>query len=133
MAKSKKKKAILPKRIAGVKVPKTLRRGRAAKFLSSPVGIALLSDALVTAGAMLTKKEARPGSATRQFADHPLASLADLGAGAKLKGEHSAEALRGAFTAASVAFADALRNSADAVEATAGKKSPARTEPRAAH
>lgn len=112
----KKKAAVLPKRIAGVKVPKRLRKGRAGRFLASPLGVALLSEAAVAAGAVAAGKQAKPGSATRRFADHPLASLAHLADDAKLRGNESAEALREAFAAASAAFADTLRHSADALD-----------------
>jgi hypothetical protein len=43
MAKSK---ALLPKRVAGFKVPKTLRRGKFAKFLASPAGAAVMVAAI---------------------------------------------------------------------------------------
>lgn len=132
MSNKKNKKSLLPKRLGGVKVPRALRKGRAGRFLASPLGVALISDALVTAGVVAIGKEAKPGSAARRFADHPMASLAHLGDEARSKGEHSAEQLKAAFAAASAAFAEALRASADAIEPS-GKKSMPRAEPRAAH
>lgn len=132
MAKSgkKQKKAVLPKRIAGVKVPKALRKGRAGRFLASPLGVALVSEAVVAAGTVAAGKQARPGSATRRFADHPLASLSELAEDARVRGNESAAVLREAFAAASTAFADTLRHSADALDPK-GKKSPAREGARA--
>lgn len=124
------KKNTLPKRIAGVKVPKALRKGRAGRFLASPVGLALVSDAILAAGTVAAAKQAKPGSATRRLADHPLASLAQLRDDARQRGEESTEALRGAFAAASVAFADALRSSADTLD-PGPKKSRAREAARA--
>lgn len=123
------KKNTLPKRIAGVKVPKALRKGRAGRFLASPVGLALVSDAIL-AGAVAVGKQAKPGSAARKLADHPLAGLSQLRDDARQRGEESTEALRGAFAAASVAFADALRSSADALD-PGPKKSRAREAARA--
>lgn len=135
MAKNKKNKSALPKRIAGVKVPKALRKGRAGRFLASPLGVALVSEAVVAAGAVAAGRQTRPGSAARKFADHPLASLSHLTDDAKARGAESAEALRGAFAAASVAFADALRSSADALDPStpdpSTKKSSAREGARA--
>lgn len=132
MGKSKKKKqAILPKRIGGVKVPKGLRKGRAGRFLASPMGIALVSEAAVAAGAWAAGKQARPGSATRRFADHPLDSLSRLADDARLRGSASTEALREAFAAASAAFADTLRHSADVVDPASPKKAAAREAARA--
>ena len=127
---AKKKKSALPKRIAGMKVPKALRKGRAARFLASPAGIALLSEAAVAAGAVVAGKQAPKGSIARKLVDHPLAGLSDLTDDAKVRGKESAEALRGAFAAASVAFADALRSSADALD-PAPKKPTAREGARA--
>lgn len=132
MGKSKKKKqAVLPKRIAGVKVPKALRKGRAGRFLASPMGVALVSEAAVAAGAWAAGKQAKPGSAARRFADHPLASLSHLANDARLRGSASTEALREAFAAASAAFADTLRHSADALDPAPAKKAPAREAARA--
>lgn len=126
----KKNKTALPKRIAGVKVPKALRKGRAGRFLASPVGMALVSDAILAAGVAAVGTQAKLGSATRKFADHPLAGLTRLRDDARQRGEESTEALRGAFAAASVAFADALRSSADALD-PGPKKSRAREATRA--
>jgi hypothetical protein len=46
---SKRKKVKLPKRIAGVKVPKAARKGPVADFLNSSGGQVLLAEALVLA------------------------------------------------------------------------------------
>ena len=43
----------LPKKIAGVKVPKILRHGTATEFLNSPVGRFVLAEALIAAAAAL--------------------------------------------------------------------------------
>lgn len=131
MGKSKKKKpAFLPKRIAGVKVPKGLRKGRAGQFLASPLGVALVSEAAVAAGTWAASRQARPGSAARRFADHPLASLAHLAEDARVRGAASSEALHEAFAAASAAFTDTLHHSVEAHEAAA-KKASAREAARA--
>lgn len=135
MAKKNKKKDLLPRRIAGVKVPKALRRGRAAKFLRSPMGVDLISGILVTAGSAALARQAKPGSATRAFADHPLASIRHLAGDARDAGAASAETLKGAFAAAAQAFSDALLAASAAVEPTPAKKPAGRDSPtaRAAH
>ena len=46
----RKKKLKLPKRIAGVKIPKAVRKGPVADFLNSSGGQVLLAEALVLAG-----------------------------------------------------------------------------------
>lgn len=117
MAKKKKKqRSLLPKRIAGVKVPKALRKGRAAKFLASPLGVAILSDALLVAGAATVSHEAKHGSATRQLASRTREEMEDAAAAAKRRGEASTDALREAFAAASRAFAERLNRTAEAVD-----------------
>ncbi len=47
-----KSKPFLPKRIAGVKVPKSVRKGPLGQLLASRTGQALLGEAIVTAGAV---------------------------------------------------------------------------------
>ncbi len=64
----KKLKARLPKRIAGVKVPKALRKGPLGQFLGSPAGQAMIVDGLVQAGRALVKADGRPGEALKAFA-----------------------------------------------------------------
>ncbi|MBW8302675.1 MAG: hypothetical protein K0M78_01745, partial [Brevundimonas sp.] len=105
-----KKKSVLPKRIGGVKVPRALRKGRTGRFLASPLGVALMSDAIAAGVYALGKKQAGAGSATRKFADHPLACLSQRRDDAMAGGRESTQPLRDAFAAASVAFADALRS-----------------------
>jgi len=134
--KKNKKKDLLPKRIGGVKVPKALRRGRAARFLTSPMGVDLISGAIVAAAGAAAAKQARPGSATREFADHPLAGIRHLAGDAREGGQHGADTLKRAFAAAQQAFSDTLVNAAVAVEPA--KKATARgaastTAARAAH
>ena len=51
MAKSKKKsKSVIPKRIAGVKVPKKARKGRFGELLASRTGQAMIARAILVAG-----------------------------------------------------------------------------------
>lgn len=61
MAKHKSKGFRLPKRIAGVKIPKQLRKsGSLASVLESPMARQILADALIAAaGALATSRDAR--------------------------------------------------------------------------
>lgn len=43
---AKKNKSFLPKRIAGVKVPKSVRKGRFGELMASPAGLAAIAEAL---------------------------------------------------------------------------------------
>jgi hypothetical protein len=63
MAKTKK----VPKRIAGVKLPKNVRRGL-RELAASQNGRAVLVEALTAAGAALATVKAQPRSATRKVA-----------------------------------------------------------------
>jgi hypothetical protein len=59
MAKKKKKAARLPKRIAGVKIPKAVRKSGGALLgqVNTPLGRELIAAGLVAAGAALAKKD----------------------------------------------------------------------------
>ena len=43
---TKKTRSFLPKKIAGVKVPKSVRKGRFGELLASPTGQALIAEAV---------------------------------------------------------------------------------------
>jgi len=145
MSKKKKNKGLLPKKIAGRKVPKALRKGRMADFLASPIGIAILSDALVLAGGSLLGHESHRGSKTRRFLKHPMESLeaaADKASdgGSEIAGS-AAEASRrlaAAFAAGVKAFYETLSAEEDEVPTSytpepRRKASPTVGEPKAAH
>jgi hypothetical protein len=52
----------IPKRVAGVKIPKTVRKGPVAKFLNSSAGQVLLAEALVVVGGTLAAERSGSGS-----------------------------------------------------------------------
>ena len=102
MAKKKSKKGALPKRIAGVKVPKRLRRDLNG-LLGSKLGRSIVADALVAAGAAMVGTQAKKGSQTRRLLhDHPPAGASG---GALASGS---SALAFALGEASRSFIDAL-------------------------
>lgn len=104
MAKKKSKKGKLPKRIAGVKVPKQVRRGLEELFASKQ-GRKIVADTVFAAGAALVGTQARKKSATRAFLrEHgPDATAAPLGAMAS-----GTSALSFALGEASRSFIDVL-------------------------
>lgn len=79
MAKKAKKRNRLPKRIAGVKVPKALRRGQLGQLLASPVGQAILIESVVRMGEHMLSRESATGAALREAAGRPGAAAAGLG------------------------------------------------------
>ena len=81
------KKVKLPKRIAGVKVPKRVRKGPIGQFLCSNTGQAMIAEAIVLAGGALAAKRAtEPGSATNEFLSSSARQLKRAGRAAAGKG-----------------------------------------------
>ena len=58
---AKKKGKGLPKRIAGVKLPKAVRKGALGRMLASRTGQALIAEAIMAAGAVGVAKHAKDG------------------------------------------------------------------------
>ena len=68
------KKRKVPKRIAGVKVPKAIRKGPIGDFLSSSGGQVVLAEVLLTLAALYTARRFE-GRTTGEVLHHPLVSL----------------------------------------------------------
>jgi hypothetical protein len=105
---SKKRKASVPKRIGGVKVPKAVRRGL-KDLAASQSGKAVLTEALLAAGAVLAAHEAKPGSKTRRLAAKHAPEL-KAALAEELSGAKAAAAER--LQAATRTFTEALRTGA---------------------
>jgi hypothetical protein len=104
----------LPKRIAGVKVPKAVRKGALGDFLASKTGQALIAQALMAASAALVaKQQAEPGSATRKAGKGAKAAVKSAGDVVDASGGGTAAlapaTLAYAFTEAVHAFAASLK------------------------
>ena len=69
----------VPKRIAGVKIPKPIRKGGIGKFLNTTTGQVLLAEALFAAGQALMRKRSDPNSPTGEFLRHPVRQLRTAG------------------------------------------------------
>jgi hypothetical protein len=106
---AKKKAAAVPKRIGGVKIPKQLRRGRVAQVLASPVGVAILAEAIIQAGERVLGSQTRPGSAARRLAGGAKHAGEDAFTGASAGGSNLAFALGEAARS----FADAVHRGGD--------------------
>ena len=106
MAKKRKKNAI-PKRIGGVKVPKTVRRG-VRQFIGTQSGQVLAAEVMTALGAALAASQLKRGSAVRgELAKgRPGATGLDL-AGAAAS---TATALKFAIGEATRTFNEALHN-----------------------
>jgi hypothetical protein len=98
-----KKKFKVPKRIAGVKIPKSIRKGPIGTFINSPAGQVLVAEAiLVAAGAV---GGADPDSPTGQALRHPLKQLSRASRAVGQGRSHT----KGSDPENSERFADALR------------------------
>jgi len=107
------KKLKVPKRIAGVKVPRHLRWA-IRDLAKTQNGETVLTEALVAAAGLLAAHEAQPGSRTRQMVNRQ-APRAKAKAKAMVGRAAGWAASAGAFQEATRAFTDSLnRRSAEA-------------------
>jgi hypothetical protein len=122
MANGNKRAALLPKRIGGVKVPKSVRKGRFGELLASHTGQTLLAEAV--------EAEAPKGRAAVVVADPGLRSFADQVA-ERLRREDDPQA---ATAALAFVFGEAARRFISALDehqrkhAQTGEASAARAQ-----
>ena len=69
MSKSSKSKIKVPKRVAGVKIPKVVRKGPVVDFVNSSAGRLLIAEALTAAIAAFAVKRVDPATGQRLQAD----------------------------------------------------------------
>src|SRR5688572_25378605 len=62
----------VPKRIAGVKIPKTVRKGPVVDLLNSSGGQVLIAEALLLVAGSYAAKRVDPDSPVREFIHHPV-------------------------------------------------------------
>ena len=111
---AKKSKNLLPKKIAGVKVPKKVRQGRFGELLASPTGQAVIAEAIMAIGAVAGAKKVADSPEARD----KLGDVADSLKHAGKKAKHKASpALNGAIAyalgEAARSFSDALHRHGD--------------------
>ena len=101
------KKSLLPKRIAGVKVPKSVRKGRIGEAIASPTGQAVLAEVIMAAAN--TAKDAKDGPASRD-------TLVDVADRLRQVGDDKgAQAADDASDAIAYALGEAARTFVDAL------------------
>src|SRR5687768_13667400 len=111
------KRVKLPKRIAGVKVPKAVRKGPVVDFLSSSGGQVLLAEVLaVIAGAYAVKKT-DPDSPVGEFIRNPVKGAKKATRSMRTANGVAASRLSNAFSEAVQAFRRALSEDGAAYEA----------------
>jgi hypothetical protein len=118
------KKLKLPKRIAGVKIPKPVRKGPVGTFLNSSAGQMLIAEAILVAAGAIAVRGSDPHSRTGEAIRHPLQKVKRASRAAMHKGARA----KGAVADGSERLADALR---DGVAAFKASLENGRVEPRA--
>jgi hypothetical protein len=114
MAKAKLK---LPKRIAGVKIPKAVRKGPVGQFLNSSAGQLLVAEALIAAGGAFIAHEAEGGEKLKRIGR----SASDRSGDARQMLERGSARLSFAFGEGVRAFREALRDPGPGAREIAGK------------
>lgn len=127
----------LPKRVAGIKIPKVIRKGPLGEFLKSHAGQVILAEAIVATAAIFTASKADGESAVAEGLKHPVEGVERLGRAMALTTSDHSERLTQAFRTAGRAFREALhegyanvwqdRRDIGADEAPARKKSSGRS------
>jgi hypothetical protein len=105
---AKKKKSFLPKKIAGVKVPKSVRKGRFGELLASQRGRAILAEAMLAAGAVVGAKKAADSPKAKSFVGAAAERVQDAGHEVTDKTSAATGVLAYALGEAARSFAQAL-------------------------
>jgi hypothetical protein len=97
---SKKNKIKVPKKLAGVRIPKVVRQ-IANDVLSHPMGRVVVAEALVDATSGFIRNQAQQGSVTRKVVAHPIESAQSISHAAQSVGHAGANAASAIGTASS--------------------------------
>jgi hypothetical protein len=121
------KKLKLPKRIAGIKIPKTIRKGPVGDFMRSRAGQLVIAEALVAAAGVFTVRKADENLDAAQAAKHPGDSARRIVQSLTDSGADQTQRLTFALKEAARAFKAAMESGPES--APPGQESPAKTEP----
>jgi hypothetical protein len=102
-------KGVIPKKIAGVKVPKAVRSGRFGELLASKTGQAVIAQAILGAGAVATGFKAKDDPKVREAAKDAKHKVADTAGDAAGAAGDMTATLAFALGEAARSFADALK------------------------
>jgi hypothetical protein len=111
---AKKLKIKLPKRVAGVKIPKSVRKGPVGQFLNSGAGQVIVAQALVAAAGALAVSKTDPDSQIGNFIHHPVDTTRRAGRRAARTGADQAARVSYALREAAQAFREAMEAGAPA-------------------
>jgi hypothetical protein len=107
----------VPKRIAGVKIPKTVRKGPIVDFLNSSGGQVLIAEALLLAARSFAGKRVDPDSPVGEFINHPVEKAKE----AALSGKAAAQRAGNGASEASAKLAHAFEEGMRAFRAALGE------------
>ena len=107
--KSKKAKGLIPKRIAGVKVPKKVRKGRFGELRASKTGQAVIAQAILGAGAVAAGLKTKDDPKVKAAAKDAKRKVAGKVKGASADAGAAGAAFAYALGEAARTFAEALR------------------------
>ena len=105
---AKKLKIKLPKRVAGVKIPKSVRKGPVGQFLNSGAGQILIAEALVAAAGAFAVSRSDLHSNIGDVVRHPIDATRRVGRHAARGGADRAARMSYALKEAARAFRDAM-------------------------
>lgn len=106
MAKSDRIK--LPKRVAGVKIPKTIRKGPVADFINSSAGKLLIAEALIAVIGLFAAKHV-DGAAASDTLKNPGDAVKRIGRNMAARGEDAQVALTRSTARLQFALGEAVR------------------------
>ncbi|WP_068878055.1 MULTISPECIES: hypothetical protein [unclassified Phenylobacterium] len=107
--KQKKAKGLIPKKIAGVKVPRSVRKGRFGELLASKTGQAVIAQAILGAGAVAAGMKAKESPKVRKLAKDAGETVSDTAHDARRQAADAGANLAYAVGLAARTFVDALR------------------------
>ena len=99
----------VPKRIAGVKIPKTVRKGPVVDFLNSSGGQVLIAEALLLAARSFAVKRVDPDSPVGEFIHHPVEKTKEASLSGKAAAERAGNGAAEASAKLARAFEEGMR------------------------
>jgi hypothetical protein len=99
----------IPKRVAGVKIPKVIRKGPLGNFLNSNGGQLILAETVVAMAAAFTAVKTDEDSTVGESLRHPMDGARRLGSAVIAAGSDEGDRLAHAFREAARAFRAALQ------------------------
>ena len=109
MKKGKALNVKVPKRIAGVKIPKTVRKGPVVDFLNSSGGQVLIAEALLLAARSFAGKHVDPDSPVGEFINHPVEKAKEAALSGKAAAHRAGNGASEASSKLAHAFEEGIR------------------------